>query len=298
MQGEMRAKEVVPTKEIPFETLLGRANCLPFRNKDTNYRILAYLPRVYSVTFTNCGRTAASLRCLGVLMDQPVNVIHRAKGPRSTLDLYFDLRQATTAVWSFPPIRYSLPYDICCAKLAHGICRQILSIIGISSDSNVRLLRLLGEGPWKEDSNTIVLRDVMQIAFNVLLGVASCLPDREREGFLRDLSCVNGAWSSNDPTQDGLHDWQSLYWQSRIRFCRKLPSQTYTMIDISSDVFGEWLLRFLRLNLHGEGTCEFRREDGTRAACGAPCKLCFCGRHTIRRHICSCSFHIDQMYPD
>ena len=294
----MPVKRKVPSKEIPFETLLGRANCLPFREKDTNSRILAYLPRVHSVTFTNCGRGAASLRRLGVLMDQPVNVIHRARGPRSTLDLYFDLRQATTAVWSFPPIRYSLPYDICCAKLAHGICRQILSIIGISSDSNVRQLRLLGEGPWKEDSNTIVLRDVMQIAFNVLLGVASCLPDRERKGFLPDLSRVNGAWSSNDPTQDGLHDWQSSYWQNRIRFCREVPSPTYRRHGVRSELFHHWLLDWVQLSLNGEEACEFRRQAGTHDNCRAPCKLCLCGTHTIGRHICSCSFHVDQMYPE
>ena len=166
------------SKEIPVETLIERAGCLPLAAEGINVRILEYLPRVHTVTFTNYGRGAACLRRLGVLMDPPIEGVSRGMSPRSTLALYFDLRRAT---WWGLPFRGALPYQVCCAKLAHGICRQILSIIGIGSGGNVRLLRLLGEGPWQHDSNTRVLHDVMQVAFNVLLGVESCLPGHERK---------------------------------------------------------------------------------------------------------------------
>jgi hypothetical protein len=271
-------------KEIPYATLLKRARCLPNFGDEMKDRILEYLPRVHTLTFTNWGDDAKCLRGFGALLVPAVSGFFLVVSSRSTLDLYLSLRRVSRP--SFALYHARPQFQLLCVKLARAVCCQLLSKDGIGPGDTTRLRWLLGGGPWARDSNARVVHQIMKVAFNVLLGVASCLPHGVRELFIYDLSRVSSSWSSGSFSR-GLHGWRAEYWEGCM--LEVLQCNEGMLVDGWINDENE-MYSWLRADLCGEGACEFATVGALRA-CGEQCQLCLSQTHSATERECLCSHH-------
>jgi hypothetical protein len=278
-------------KEIPYATLLKRARCLPIFGDELKDRIVKYLPRVHTLTFTNWGDDAKCLRGFGALLDPADTVVFSRlwritldMSLRSTLDLYLSLRKVSRPSFALYHDRQN--FQLLTVKLARAVCCQLLSKDGIGPGDTTRLRWLLGGGPWARDSNVRVVHNIMKVAFNNLLGVASCLPHGVRELFIYDLSRVNSSWSFESASR-GLHGWRAAYWEGCM--LGVLQGDEGMLVDgrmLDENEMYYWL----RADLCGEGACEFATV-GALGACGDQCQLCLSQTHSATERECLCSLH-------
>ena len=175
------------TREIPLRVLLLRMDALLPLGPDLRIKILAYLRAAGSGTFVNTAEAALPLRLPVPYADA------------RTLHVYLWLRRVVRANHLNP---YHLPLTtyhpneryVVRTSLRH----QILSIIGISNDTNTRLSRLVGQGPWLPDTDFVHLRRIMDETFHELIAEAVRFTGRGGVAYLTDLSHVCMAWASVD----------------------------------------------------------------------------------------------------
>jgi len=90
---------------------------------------------------------------------------------------------------------------------------QILVGVGINTTTNLRLVRLVGEGPWPIDAKSTSACFVMEKTFRMLLQVALsarvAYSKHERRCFLNEFMHLNEAW-------DGIHGWKTDVWRKNL----------------------------------------------------------------------------------
>jgi hypothetical protein len=271
-------------QEIPYATLLKRARCLPIFGDELKDRILEYLPHVHTLTFTNWGDDAKCLRGFGALLGPANTGNFLDMSLRSTPDLYLSLRKVSRPSFALYHDRQN--FQLLSVMLARAVCCQLLSKDGIGPGDTTRLRWLLGGGPWARDSNVRVVHNIMKVAFNVLLGVASCLPHGVRELFIYDLTRVSFSWSFGS-TSGGLHGWRPAYWEG----CMLGVLQGNEGMSVDGWINDEnEMYYWLRADLCGEGACEFAPVGALRT-CGEQCQLCLSQTHSATERECLCSLH-------
>jgi hypothetical protein len=254
--------------EIPLERLFLPSGCIAELTPEIVSRMLTYLPGIHGSTFTNTAGAAVPLR----------RAVLNGEGPwhLEPLSFFLLLRREGS-------IAGRLDLDLA----ATGLCRQIVGIIGIDSHECIRLVRLVGQGPWGLDVNSRRIRLVMEGAFIMLLRLATFLEEHDCKAFLADLTRVNSAWYeaggegviSETGEQlmiarsydQGLHGWNPARWQDLIDGMDEARNSSLTVRNLSG---------------HNTGRCAFQ-------ACVDPCERCLFGRKNALRHKgeCVCVFH-------
>ena len=112
-------------KEIPYVTLLKRARCLPIFVDELKDRIIKYLPRVHTQTFTNCGDRAKCLRGFGALLNpadagkslamsmRKVSMKSGLRDSQSSPDLYLVFAQSLSAIVHYVSRPSKFPASLC-----------------------------------------------------------------------------------------------------------------------------------------------------------------------------------------
>ena len=97
--------------------------------------------------------------------------------------------------------------------LAAALRYQIIVGVGINTTTNMRLVRLVGEGPWPIHAESTSACFVMDKTFCELLEAAfsAFVPysKHERRCFLNEFMHLNEAW-------DGIHGWETDVWRKKL----------------------------------------------------------------------------------
>ena len=188
--------------EIPYAVML-RRRFTDVLGEDVVKHIVAFLPDVHKSTFSNTAKQMVNMH----LCWSPV--WSRRQG--GTLNCLLTLRSVSNpdsdSVVMKKPSRVAL---------AWGLRTQIMHCIGIDSFSNLRLVRLVGEGPWERSASTCYIRKIMEDAFDSLLAASTGFSGLALTAFLTDLARLNRAWSRMGWHVSGVHGWDGRYWKMQI----------------------------------------------------------------------------------
>ena len=100
--------------------------------------------------------------------------------------------------------------------LAAALRYQIIVGVGINTTTNMRLVRLVGEGPWPIHAESTSACFVMDKTFRKLLQAALSAmvsySKHERRCFLNEFMHLNEAWGLTT----GIHGWPSDFWRENL----------------------------------------------------------------------------------
>ena len=171
--------------------LLSRASLLPAGAKGLLSHVISFLPPVHSASFTNTADAMMQVRCTCASLcqyDNGSNDPAAASAACRTLTFSNALRADARLSVMHAVSRTHRMNEALRASLARELCCQIVDEIGIDAFSNrrqkIRLLRLLGQGPWRPDTDEQCICVVMEKA----------LLDNER--LWAYLGWITGAYST------------------------------------------------------------------------------------------------------
>ena len=283
--------------EIPPPMLFLRLGGLPALPVPLKSRILTYLPAQPCTTWLR----ELHLRVQHQILRDPCHL------RQPTLIFFNELRtEATLSAYRTPGQN-----DGVRALLAHKLCCQIIDGVGygVGPCHNLRLLRLVGQGPWERYTTLQFVRIIMEQAIGFLLELAGRFPIRNAKPFLYELMRVNSAWASEGfghhgtvwsapPSWDGmnlctatpplgLHGWAPSPWTVWI-------DKMYAEPEPRGVPGYEGCSRCRLI-----GACEFQTL-GQPSPCGEPCEACMSnlvipGPRFCHDGECACAFHVPLM---